>query len=503
MLEFLKQQLKTLLEQRAGLASAMTGVLDAPKAENRGLTTEENTRFSEASEALTAHDAKIGELRGQIEAAEAAEKRATANNELAARLGQTGPEDPTRRTPVKVGAEPMVYGQGARHSYFLDVVRSDLNRGDGDGGVQAARERLNRHAAELEVELPAREAAREQRAREALRTIPGMSQRHMESAFERRVNPNRTDGQGGHFVPPVWLIDEYIDFARFGSPIANSLRNLPLPPETDSINIPKVNTGTATGVQTADAAAVTSTDMTDTYVTAPVRTIAGQQDIAIQLLDQSPVSFDDIVFADLLADYAMRKELQVISGTGLNGQLKGLLNVSGINAITYTDASPTLPEMYVAWVQSVSKIFTNRKMAATATFSLPALWFWAASQLDTTNRPLIQPAQEGPFNPVALQTGEAAEGPVGRLTVGTPVLLAGNLPTNLGSGTNETRTITLRTSDHFLWEGGMRTRTLTEVLSGTLQVRLQVYNYAALMADRRPESISVISGTGMIPTAGF
>jgi hypothetical protein len=32
----------------------------------------------------------------------------------------------------------------------------------------------------------------------------------------------------------------------------------------------------------------------------------------------------------------------------------------------------------------------------------------------------------------------------------------------------------------------MRTRVLSEVLSGTLQVRLQVYNYVAFMGNRRP-----------------
>ncbi|WP_433252884.1 phage major capsid protein [Streptosporangium sp. CA-135522] len=503
MLEFLRQQLKDLLTKRAALAADVSAVLDKPKAESRNLTDEESATFAERTQVLKAHDEAITEARGRLEEAEAAEERAKANGELAARLGQTGPQDPNPGGRVKVGAEPMVYGRGSGHSYFLDMVRSDLGRGDGDGGVSAARERLQRHAAELAVELPAREAAREQRAREALLTIPGMSQRAAESAFEKRVNPNRTDGQGGYFVPPVWLIDEYIDYARFGSPIANAVRNLPLPAGTDSINIPKIATPAAVGMQTADAAAVTSQDLTDTSVTAPVRTIAGQQDIAIQLLDQSPVSFDDIVFADLLADYAMKKEIQVINGSGTSGQLKGLLNVSGINAITYTDATPTLPEMYIPWVQSISKIFTARKMPATATFTIPAIWYWAASQLDTSNRPLIMPTQDGPFNPMALQTGAIAEGPVGRLAVGVPVLLAGNIPTNLGAGTNETRTITLRTSDHFLWEGSMRTRTLTEVLSGTLQVRLQVYNYVAFMADRRPESTSVVSGTGMIPTAGF
>jgi hypothetical protein len=89
------------------------------------------------------------------------------------------------------------------------------------------------------------------------------------------------------------------------------------------------------------------------------------------------------------------------------------------------------------------------------------------------------------------------------LTYGLPSFIDGNIPSNLGAGTNETRVITARWQDLYLWEGTMRTRVMTEVLSGTLQVRVQAYNYVAFMGGRRPEAISVISGTGLIPTAGF
>lgn len=504
MLEFLRQQLKEMLTKRAALASAMTGVLDKPKAESRGLTEEENAEFGKATEALKAHDDKISEVRGQIEAAEAAEKRATANNELAARLGQTGTEAPARPS-VRVLSEPMVYGRGSKHSYFLDMARAELGRGDGDGGVQAARERLARHGKELDIELPSRERRREERAREDLGRIDGMSQRARESAFERetRVNPNRTDGQGGYAVPPLWLIDQYIDLPRFGRVIANSVLNMTLPTGTDSINIPKLATGTATAVQTADAAAVQSTDMTDTTVNAPVRTIAGQQDVAMQLLDQSPISFDEVLYNDLIGDYNQKLDVQVISGSGSNGQCTGILNVASINAITYTDSSPTLPELWVPLLKSASKVATGRKLPATAVFMTPAMWYWALSQLDTTNRPLIVPADAGPFNPMMLQTGVGDDGYMGRFTYGLPCLTDGNIPSNLGSGTDETRIITARTSDLFLWEGSLKTRALSEVLSGTLQVRFQVWNYFAFMGNRRPESISAISGTGTIPTSGF
>ena len=73
----------------------------------------------------------------------------------------------------------------------------------------------------------------------------------------------------------------------------------PLPAGTDSINIPRLLTGTATGVQTADNAPVAEQDLTDAFINAPVHTIAGQQDLAIQLIDQSPIAFDEVVFREI------------------------------------------------------------------------------------------------------------------------------------------------------------------------------------------------------------
>jgi len=275
-----------------------------------------------------------------------------------------------------------------------------------------------------------------------------------------------------------------------------------LPTGTDSINLPKIATGTTVAVQTADAAGVSSTDMTDTFVTAPVRTIAGQQDIAIQLLDQSPVSFDEIMMADLLADYAAKLDVQVIAGSGSSGQVNGILNVSGINAVTYTDATPTLPELWVPLLQSASLIAKIRKMISTGVVMTPSMWYWALSQLDTTGRPLLIPSATA-MNNMGDNGLLEADGPAGMFTYGLPAFMDGNIPSNLGGGTNETRIITARWQDLYLWEGSMRTRVLQEILSGTLQVRVQVYNYVAFMGNRRPESISVISGTGVIPNAGF
>jgi HK97 family phage major capsid protein len=485
--------IETLEARVAELDTQIDALIGAPMPEEREAAAAANAE-------IEARTAERGQVEERLRVAREQEVRRQAEADARGQVGADG------RAPVVVLSEPRAY-EDTRHSYFLDLVRSEMNRGDGDGGVASARERLQRHAQELAVDLPAREARRDEYSERQADGLIGrrdrVSTRARENMFEKRVNPNRTDGQGGFFVPPLWLVDEYIDLPRFGRTTANLCRTMGLPSGTDSINLPKVATGTATGVQTADAGGVTSTDLTDTSVSAPVRTIAGQQDIALQLLDQSPISFDEVVFADLIADYNAQLDTQVINGSGSSGQLKGILQVSGINAVTYTDGTPTLPELWVPLLQSASQVAKGRKVApATGVVMTPSMWYWALSQLDTTNRPLIVPNTQA-FNSMGDAGLLESDGPAGMFTYGLPSFLDGNIPSNLGGGTNETRVITARWQDLFLWEGSMRTRVLQEVLSGTLQVRLQVYNYAAFMGDRRPTSISVISGTGVIPAAGF
>lgn len=499
MLKFLREQMAKLLERRANLKADLDKVLEAPTAEKRDLNADEANKFTEIRGAITKlDDEEIKPLQARIAELEDQEKREAAANELRAQFGGERPAAPNggeqRAAGLQVN-EPLTYERGGANSYFLDLARAQFRSDSG------AAERLQRHAAELRVELPAREKRREEKARQELRGISDLPSQYHESVFERRVAPNRTDGNGGYFVPPLWIVDEYVDLPRFGRTTAGRCRNMTLPTGTDSINLPKVATGTATGVQTADGGNVTSQDMTDTSVSAPVRTIAGQQDVAIQLLDQSPIGFDEVIFADLIADYNAKLDAQVINGSGASGQVKGILNVSGINAVTYTDTDPTLPEMYVPLAQGASKVASGRKLPATAAVMTPAMWYWMAAQLDTTNRPLITTLAA--YNPAAAQEALAADGLVGMLSFGLPAYIDGNIPSNLGTGTNETRIIEARFEDLLLWEGSMRTRVLQEVLSGTLQVRFQVYNYVAFMGDRRPEAISVLSGTGLIPTAGF
>lgn len=387
-----------------------------------------------------------------------------------------------------VGAD-TVYARTGGNSYFADLIAISMPGVNPE--AHAAMQRLQQHAQVVErasADLPA-----------MFRSGPERRGAHQET----RVNPNRTDGQGGFFLPPLWIIDEFVAALRAGRALADRCNVQPLPPGTDSINLPKVNTGTTTAVQTADNAAVSSTDLTDTSMSAGVKTIAGQNDIAMQLLEQSPVSggFDQVVLQDLSADYNMKLDLQVLAGSAASGQARGILNVSGINGITYTDATPTLGELWVPLMQALSQVAKNRFLPVDSIGMHPSLWYWATSQLDTTGRPLIAGDGDG-MNSIAVYDANAAEGVVGAIG-NVPIVIDANMPTNLGAGTNETRIIAGRYKDAWLWEGALRTRVMPEVLSGVLSARIQLYNYFAFMPDRYPVAFSVISGTGCIPQAGF
>lgn len=463
-------------EARTAARAAVDAILNKAAGENRAkLTEDEEAEYRTQMDELQAHDLRIRELQDADENERRAAERAAG-------------VDVGDGTGIRLGREPMTYERGNRSvSYFRDLGLAYV------GGDQEARERLQRHRTEMGVELPKREARMEAEFRKGLDSLRDGERR---AAVERR-DISRVDGAGGEFVPPLWLLDEMATLARAGRPFADLVRNIPLPGGTDSINIPRITGGTAVAAQATDNAAVAETDITTDSVNAPVRTLAGQQDIALQLLEQSPIVFDELVFADLRADYNAKLDLQMLAGAGTAGTIKGLLSVAGTNTITYTDATPTVGELYPKVADALSQAATARKRVPNVLIGAPRRWFWMTAALDAQGRPLVVPSSQGTFNSLADVRDQVFEGPAGVLQ-GLPFVLDPNMPINLGAGVNEDRVIATLSTDHVLFEGALRTRALPEVLSGTLTVRLQVYAYVAFTAERYPGGTSVIAGTGLV-----
>jgi HK97 family phage major capsid protein len=363
---------------------------------------------------------------------------------------------------VSVGREPLTYErQNPRASFFRDLYLASKSDA-------AAQQRLQRHQREMLVE---------------------------------RRDLSSTDGVGGDFVPPLWLMDEWTRPIRLGRPFANVVNNVGPPPAgTDTISLPRLLTGSAVAAQ-ADLGAVQETDATSGAFTVAVKTLAGQQDMARQLIDRSQPGMDQIIAADLREDYDLRLDLQLLSGSGSGANALGVLNDSGRIQVTYTQATPAVGGaggFYAKVADAAQRVQTQRGFAPDIIVMHPRRWGWIMSASDTTNRPLVDVTGNGDMN--APGAGALAGlGDTGFRFAGLRVIVDGNLPTNLGAGTNEDTVIVARSGDLYLWEDAVpRFRVFEEILSANLAVRLQLWNYYAFTSQRYSVAVATLGGTGLV-----
>ena len=455
--EFLQTLIKRrsqISEERARAQQKGEAVLLLAKEQGRDkLESQEDNEFRKYMDEMKLKGAEIVGLDERIEEIRSEVERSGQINANLSKIRKA------EGTMAKV-REQAIYQKGdPRRSYMQDLIKVSMNM-DGDG---ESRDRLQRHGQDVQ-------------------TLPEYSEYR---------DLSRVDGQGGYAVPPAWLMDQYVELARPGRAFANLVQRSALPGGTDSINIPKLLTGTDVGVQNGDNTAVTQTDLTDEYITAPVRTIAGQQGIAIQLIDQSPIAFDDVVFRDLTAAHAAKTDTQVIQGTGSSGQVLGVLGTSGVSSVAPTDG--TVKAAYAAIANAVQQVHSTRYMPPEVIVMHPRRWGWFLASVDQQDRPLFLPAANSPYNAAGILTSVASEQVVGQMH-GLPVVTDPNVPINLGVDTNEDPIFVLRASDIVLWESGIRARVLPEVKSQNLTVLLQIYNYLAFSAARYPASIKTITG---------
>jgi HK97 family phage major capsid protein len=418
---------------------------------------------AEALDAASAKQEDIAKLDERIATTVANEKRT-------AEIAESRKESNVKpfAGSATITREAMTYDRDGRNSFVKDMINATL-RNDSDSWS-----RLHRHQAEVAVET---------------RDI------------------NRTDGTGGDFVPPIYLTNEYAEFARAARVTADLLTGMALPAGTDSINIPQISTGSLSAFQSSDNSATTTRDLVTSTVTAPVRTISGYENVSIQLVEQSPLSggLDRMIFGDLMKDYALQLNTSVVgNGDGTSGTLRGLINLGAdtTNGIptTWTEATPSATGGLTAMAKAISKVVTNRYQDVEAIVMHPSTWYWFMSQVDSSSRPLVVPVAAGPFNANGVVDAPgASKGLVGTMH-GVRVYVDATLPKTYA--TNQSPILVGKFSDSYLFESGVKTRVLPDVLSANLTVRFQVYGYTAL-AHRFNKAVTTIAGTGTVAPSGY
>jgi HK97 family phage major capsid protein len=442
--------LDKVIERRDAVKVEMDAILEAVAAENRtDLTNDESAKVDALVEESRSLDSKIEKLTAQAAAdAKAAEARSAVADVAMPKVGG-----------AKVISEARTYTPQSDASFVKDAFAAKFSND------YAAAERLARHTREEEIE--------------------------------------RRDVGTGNFaglVIPQYLVDLAAPLARAGRPTADFATNkMVLPPAGMTLNISRMTTGTSTAVQAAENDAISETNADDTLLTVNVRTIAGQQDISKQAIERG-TGIDSFIIQDLIRGWHTTLDDQILNGDGTSGSILGLSNTVGIGSVTYTDASPTVAELYPKLADAYQKVQTGAFMNPTHWVMHPRRLAFLLAAVDTAGRPLVVPTLNGPMNAFAAGAGQAFYGNSGYSLMGLPIVADANVTTTAGAGTNQDEIYCVTAPEFHLWEqaGSPFALNFDATGAGSLTIKSVVYGYAAATAGRYPAAFSKISGTGLV-----
>jgi HK97 family phage major capsid protein len=477
-LEALRASISEKLTQRDAATSVQQALIETAKKEERKFTDLETREFGMKTEAKTAIDAELDELRSRQETRAAELLRDKNADELRSQIGAPATGG------AKVGKEERTYSEGNGSSFFQDVYKLQTT------GDFVARERLERNYREAIVEKE-------------------FIQRDGSSKEARAIGTSAV----ASLVIPQYLTGLNAPVLRKGRPFANLANQMQIPEQGMSFIIPRGTTGASAAAQATQNSAISNTDEVWADLTVTVATIAGKQNVSRQILERGAPGVDQIVYGDLVRAYAAELDRQAIYGLGSSGEMLGALKTAGIYAATQFGAVPSAANFFLKLAGQIGAIAdAGAGFEANAIVMSPRRWAWLTALVDTTGRPLVTPVA-GSYNSYGLNlkpgaySGEA-EGPgykvVGQLQ-GLPVITAGNTPKVVGTN-NEDLVAVVDTSNLLLWEDGdgmPKELRFDQTQGDSLTTILGVYGYAAFAAGRYPTAVGSIGGLDTVATYGL
>jgi HK97 family phage major capsid protein len=342
----------------------------------------------------------------------------------------------------------QTYREGGPDSYFLDLIAQAAGR------VDAARDqRLRDHEAETRVGR---------------------------AYTEKRTGINATQDSGGYAIPPRWLEAQHVLAAHPGRPLADASVNRPLPPGTNSINIPVLSTGTSMSVSSAQNSALPeqSGNITDSVINAPVITLQSVTTVSRQLLDFGVrgAGIDEWLAMDSGQAYAAELSSQLYSGTGSSGLATGIVNWPNVLTVSAGGSTAGLWSGIAAAQQAVlNGIYLPANIAVVN----PADWAWLSATIDLEGRPILLPHTATSDALVRVATEAIVAEFAGLSLIVDPSCPSGKV-------------IVARTSELALYEGELNYEVNLEYGAGNLSALIVAWRYMA-WAIRRPAGVCVVS----------
>lgn len=472
--EKLITQVREKINARISLRNEYSADLDELRGKVEPTETDK-ARVTELRESKAKIDAELATFDEELRALEAEKKADDAVARMAERAipaptaggARSGAGDETRSGSGVTVTEARTYAKenDPKGLRFLSDVVADF-RGDRSAG-----DRLARHFDEERAERG--------------------------DVVERAV----TTGTATGTIVPQYLIDLYAPKGRPGRKFADMCRHHDLPATGMTVYIPRQTAITAAGEQAAELDPVTEQDYDDELIPVQVRTIGASQTISLQA-SQRGLGTEDIVFEDLLKSYNTALDSRLI-----NAPTWGLLAVA--NAVTYTSASPTAAELYrkiLGASANVEDVLQDLDEDDLFTLMRGRRWAWFNGET-TDQKPFVQ--QVGvPTNTFAVDEGGPYGSPVaGSLPNGGRVVKDNNLPSNVGTGSDEDVVVEVAQREAHLWEDPSAPFFIRaeQTQAKKLGIDLVLYGFYAACFNRvvdaqgTPKAVhQKITGTGLV-----
>ncbi len=444
----MNQFLSNLQENRQSKTSLIDATLTRAADEARDITEIELANIQALKLEIEKLDERIEQISDlEIRKAKAAELAASVDGSVVEKRSAA---------PARVISEEATYHERSGNDFLADAIAAEF------GGSYEARERITR--------------------------------------YQRETMEKRDSGTSNFagLVVPQYLVSSFAQLRRAGRPTLDISTNQALPASGMTLNIGRLTTGVTSYVQASENSAPTESSPDDTLLTVNVNTVASMFDLSKQAILRG-TGVETQLLGDAVRSYQTKVDQLALNGSGSSGEHRGILNTSGINATTYTDATPTWAEFFPKLVAAITDISTNFYGGASHIVAHPSIIGCWLRALDTTNRPQFGNTAGNPMNAAATFDRPAYD--MGGLQIlGLPVIADANMPTNLGTGTNESAVIVGDFSESYIWEdnGGSPLYVRFEQPDGNIAIRTVVFGFSAYTAGKYPTAFSAITGTGLI-----
>ena len=304
-----------------------------------------------------------------------------------------------------------------------------------------------------------------------------------------------TDGSGGEFSPPGWLVSQWASISRSASTLMAACEKagtlLPLPDGIDAVYIPTFTEfDDTTGYAPPGAYAVP----TSSSLNSPVDQVVTLLTVSQQILDRTPSpGLDAVLMREGAEGFSAFWESELFVGDGEGDG--GIFNNAGIYQVNYTGS--TVTELVESVAKAAANVGNLRERQAEAVFVAPARAAWFAGFPDTTVGAPTWQLGHGIVNSPATPDECAVFGPI----AGLPAYSSGAL--NVDPGNAQDAVMVGRPSDLLL----MRSAPVFEIQTEGAQAAqvsavFRARSYVASIL-RYPTGWASVYGTGTARWSGL